>query len=49
MHIERGGFNFAMSILKSDCRNCPDSCLRFTYAYENPDAWHGTVHPHLYA
>ena len=35
MHIERGGFNFAMSILKSDGGN-PDSCLRFTYAYENP-------------
>ena len=35
MHIEHGGFNFAMSILKSDS-GCPDSCLRFTYAYENP-------------
>ena len=35
MHIEHGGYNFAMSILKSDAGN-PDSCLRFTYAYENP-------------
>ena len=27
--------DYAMSILKSDNGN-PDSCLRFTYAYENP-------------
>ena len=33
MHIENGNFNYAMSILKSDSTN-PDSCLRFTYAYE---------------
>ena len=35
MHIENGKYNYAMSILKSDNGN-PDSCLRFTYAYENP-------------
>ena len=35
MHIENGKYNYAMSILKSDNGN-RDSCLRFTYAYENP-------------
>lgn len=35
MHIENGGYNYAMSILKSNHGN-PDSCLRFTFAYENP-------------
>ena len=35
MHIENGKYNYAMSILKSDNGN-PDSCQRFTYAYENP-------------
>lgn len=35
MHIENGKYNYAMSILKSDNGNT-DSCLRFTYAYENP-------------
>lgn len=40
MHIERNGYNYAMSILKSN-NGCPDSCLRFTYAYENPAAGEG--------
>ena len=35
MHIENGNYNFAMSILKSSDGN-PDSCSRFTYAYEKP-------------
>lgn len=35
MHIEDSGYNYAMSILKSDDGR-PDSCLRFTYAYQNP-------------
>lgn len=35
MHIENSGYNFALSILKSD-NGRPDSCSRFTYAYENP-------------
>lgn len=35
MHMERGGFNYAMSILKSNNGN-PDSCHRYTFAYENP-------------
>lgn len=40
MHIERNGYNYAMSILKSN-NGSPDSCLRFTYAYENPAAGEG--------
>ena len=35
MHIEDGNFNYAMSILKSNNGN-PDSCNRYTFAYENP-------------
>ncbi|HAK69295.1 MAG TPA: inosine monophosphate cyclohydrolase [Treponema sp.] len=35
MHIENGKYDFAMSILKSDNGN-PESCSRFTFAYENP-------------
>ena len=34
LHIENGGFNFAMSILKSNNGN-PDACIRYTFAYEN--------------
>lgn len=40
MHMERGGYNYALSILKSN-NGCPDSCERFTYAYENPTAGEG--------
>ena len=48
MHIERGGFNFAMSILKSD-NGCPDSCNRFTFAYENPKAGTGRfIHTYMH-
>ena len=35
MHLENGGYNYAMSILKSSDGN-PESCSRFTFAYENP-------------
>ena len=35
MHVENGGYNYAMSILKSD-NGDPASCRRFTFAYENP-------------
>lgn len=35
LHIENGCFNYAMSILKSS-NGCPDSCNRYTFAYENP-------------
>lgn len=48
IHIENGGFNFAMSIVKSD-GGCPDSCNRFTYAYENPAAGKGRfIHTYMH-
>ena len=37
MHIENGKYNYAMSILKSNNGN-PDSCNRYTFAYQNPVA-----------
>ena len=40
MHIENGSYNYAMSILKSN-HGDPDSCQRFTFAYENPKAGEG--------
>lgn len=40
MHIEGGTYNYAMSILKSNNGN-PDSCHRYTFAYENPAAGEG--------
>ena len=40
MHVENGGFNYAMSILKSN-NGCPDSCNRYTFAYENCPAGEG--------
>lgn len=40
MHLENGGYNYAMSILKSNNGN-PDSCNRYTFAYENPAAGEG--------
>ncbi len=48
MHIENGGYNYAMSILKSNNGN-PDSCLRFTYAYEAPAAGEGRfIHTYMH-
>ena len=35
MEIENGVYQYALSILKSSNGN-PDSCLRYTYTYENP-------------
>lgn len=40
MHIENGKYNYAMSILKSDNKR-PESCCRYTFAYENPIAGEG--------
>ncbi|MDE6233854.1 MAG: IMP cyclohydrolase [Lachnospiraceae bacterium] len=40
MHIDDGMFNYAMSILKSDNGN-PDSCNRYTFAYEKCPAGEG--------
>lgn len=47
MHIENSGYNFAMSILKSDNGN-PDSCNRYTFAYSNPQAGEGRfIHTYM--
>ena len=40
MHIENGKYSYAMSILKSNNGN-PDSCNRYTFAYENCVAGEG--------
>lgn len=40
MHVENGGYNYALSILKSNGGD-PASCQRFTFAYENPAAGEG--------
>ena len=40
MHIENGKYNYAMSILKSS-DGSPESCHRYTFAYENPKAGEG--------
>ena len=40
MHVENGSYNYAMSILKSN-NGSPDSCNRYTFAYENPAAGEG--------
>ena len=48
MHIEEGGYNYAMSILKSS-NGCPDSCCRYTFAYENPAPGEGHfIHTYMH-
>ena len=48
MHIEGGSYNYAMSILKSN-GGSPDSCHRFTFAYENPAAGEGHfIHTYMH-
>ena len=47
MHIEDGKYNYAMSILKSNEGN-PESCCRYTYAYEVPAAGEGRfIHTYM--
>ncbi|MBO5094109.1 MAG: IMP cyclohydrolase [Lachnospiraceae bacterium] len=47
LHVENGGYNYAMSILKSN-NGSPDSCNRYTFAYENPAAGEGHfIHTYL--
>ena len=48
MHIENGHYNYAMSILKSN-NGDPESCCRFTFAYENPVAGEGRfIHTYMH-
>ena len=48
LHIEKGIYNYAMSILKSDNGN-PETCLRFTYAYQAPAAGEGRfIHTYMH-
>ncbi|MCM1144974.1 MAG: IMP cyclohydrolase [Blautia sp.] len=47
VHLENGGCNYAMSILKSHQGN-PASCIRYTFAYENPVAGEGRyIHTYM--
>lgn len=48
MHVESGNYNYAMSILKSSNGN-PESCSRYTFAYENPAAGEGHfIHTYMH-
>ncbi|WP_343249339.1 IMP cyclohydrolase [Diplocloster hominis] len=48
LHVENGSYNYALSILKSNNGN-PDSCQRFTFAYENPAAGEGHfIHTYMH-
>ena len=48
LHIENGSYNYAMSILKSNDGD-PDSCHRYTFAYENPKAGQGHfIHTYMH-
>ena len=47
MHLENAGYNYAMSILKSN-NGDPSSCNRYTFAYENPKAGEGRfIHTYM--
>lgn len=48
MQVADGNYDYSMSILKSNNGN-PDSCNRFTYAYENPLAGEGHfIHTYMH-
>lgn len=48
IHREENGFNYAMSILKSNNGN-PAACNRYTFAYENPVAGEGHfIHTYMH-
>ncbi len=48
MHIEGGNYNYAMSILKSN-NGDPSTCIRNTFAYENPKAGEGRfIHTYMH-
>lgn len=47
MHLENGGYNYVMSILKSN-NGDPASCNRYTFAYESPAAGEGRfIHTYM--
>ncbi len=48
LHLEGGGYNYAMSILKS-AEGDPQSCQRYTFAYERPLAGEGHfIHTYMH-
>ena len=48
LHVEDGGFDYSMSILKSNNGN-PDCCNRYTFDYENPIAGEGRfIHTYMH-
>ena len=48
MRVEKGQYDYAMSILKSNHGN-PDSCNRYTFSYENPAAGEGHfIHTYMH-
>ncbi len=48
IHREQNGFNYALSILKSNNGN-PEACNRYTFAYENPVAGEGHfIHTYMH-
>ena len=48
LHLENGSYNYAMSILKSNDGD-PDSCHRYTFAYEHPKAGQGHfIHTYMH-
>ena len=48
MEVENGEYHYAMSILKSN-NGSPDSCSRYTFAYETPAAGEGPfIHTYMH-
>ncbi len=48
MHVENGGYDFAMSILKSN-NGDPDCCNRYTFTYDKPKAGEGRfIHTYMH-
>ncbi len=48
LHLEKGSYHYAMSILKSNNGN-PEACNRYTFAYETPVAGEGHfIHTYMH-
>lgn len=48
LHVEDGGFDYAMSILKSD-QGDPSCCCRYTYTYDKPRQGEGRfIHTYMH-